>query len=786
MRKCSRRSTTTPATCVVVTCFPHFPVQEIDTSVTPCKDEVTFHKIKNQDTCKELHLLRKLGIAVFGLSTILFGAAPSTIGLAAQTFKTKHLPANARKANLQPIGHLASDKILSLDVILPLRDQAALDVYYSEVFSPDSPLFHHWLTPDEFAARFGPTQADYDKVVAYMNDHGLPVTGGSFISREVQLKAPVSAIEAAFHVTINTYQHPTEARTFYAADREPTTDLPIALWHVSGLNNFSTPRRRLSTRDQYAQAHGIKPEDVVSHATTGSGPSKSFLGSDMRAAYYGGTALTGAGQTLGLFEFLGTDLADLTTYYTNVGQTNNVPITLLSVDGSPTTCVDNKAGGNCDDGEQNLDMTQALGMAPGAAGLVMYISTTDDTPIVASIATHLPLAATIGCSWGWDPDDPTDDDPYFQQMAVQGQNFFAASGDDSTWNSTNDQGAAEAWPADDQYVVSVGGTDLVTASAAGPWASETAWNESGGGISNDNLAIPYYQLLNGIVTTANGGSTKYRNGPDVSANANYTFYTCGDQTTCQANYYGGTSFAAPMWAGYIALVNQALVAQAKPTVGFLNPLIYTQNITPATYATGFHDITSGTGLGSKGTIKYTATNGFDLITGWGSPSAGLITTLTTNPGGVPYMAITAASSTLTATTTTVTDVMTVYSVDTFAGGVNLTCAATGGLTCSLSPTSVTLTSGGTNTSTLSVNPAAVTTSGTYSVVVTATDAATGLKTQISTISVTVTVTAANFTLSAASTALTTTSGSTTDLMTLTSTGSFAGSPALSPARLRAA
>ena len=57
----------------------------------------------------------------------------------------------------------------------------------------------------------------------------------------------------------------------------------------------------------------------------------------MRAAYYGGTALTGAGQSLGLFEYLGTDLADLTTYYTNVHQTNSVPITLLSTDGTSTS-----------------------------------------------------------------------------------------------------------------------------------------------------------------------------------------------------------------------------------------------------------------------------------------------------------------------------------------------------------------------------------------------------------------------------------------------------------------
>ena len=70
-------------------------------------------------------------------------------------------------------------------------------------------------------------------------------------------------------------------------------------------------------------------------------------------------------------------------------------------------------------------------------------------------------------------------------------------------------------------------------------------------------------------------SKTYRNGPDVSANANFTFYVCADQTTCTANEYGGTSFAAPMWAGYLALVNQQAVANGHHTLGFINPTLYT-------------------------------------------------------------------------------------------------------------------------------------------------------------------------------------------------------------------
>jgi kumamolisin len=432
---------------------------------------------------------------------------------------------------------------------------------------------------------------------------------------DVQIKARVSDLEKGFHLKMRTYRHPSESRTFYGPDREPTTNLQFPLWHISGLDNYSIPHALFVKKSDYARAHGIKPEDVVSYATTGSGPSASFLGSDMRAAYYGGTALTGAGQNLGLFEYAGTDLSDLTTYFKNIGQTNNVPVTLFSTDGTSTSCVDSSAGGNCDDSEQTLDMTQAIGMAPGLSSLVMYVGATD-TAIIGALTTHSPLPTTIGCSWGWTPADASTLDPYFERMAAQGQNFFAASGDNSTWSSSN-----EAWPADDANIVSVGGTDLITATAGGPWQSETTWSDSGGGVSPDNIVIPSWQQLSGVINSSNKGSTTYRNCPDVSANANFTFYVCADQTTCTANEYGGTSFAAPMWAGYIALINQQLVANGEPAIGFINPTIYAQNVTPS-YATDFHDITSGT------SGSYSAVVGYDLVTGWGTPNGtGLISTL---------------------------------------------------------------------------------------------------------------------------------------------------------------
>src|ERR1017187_9892400 len=673
-------------------------------------------------------MIRSLSASL--LKIVAVTSIVATVGQA-QSVSTHHMREEVRAGRVQPNGRLSLSQTLQLDLVLKLRDAAGLKHFLSDVYNPASPNYRHFLTVAEFTGRFGPTPEDYEAVIRFAKTYGLEVVGGSRDGMDVQVRGSIAAIENAFHVNMRTYQHPTEERTFYGPDREPKLDLAFNLWHISGLDNYSIPHPLFVKKSDYAIAHGIQAEAVVSHATTGSGPSASFLGSDMRAAYYGGAALTGAGQNLGLLEYIGTDLADVTTYYKNAGQTNNVPITLLSTDGLSTSCVSPK----CDDTEQTLDITQALGMAPGLSSLVVYVGNTD-TAIISAMTTHNPLPATIGCSWGWTPVDPSTLDPYFQKMAAQGQNFFAASGDSSTWSRT-----VIAWPADDPYVVSVGGTDLVTASAGGPWKSETAWVDSGGGITPDNIAIPSWQKLSGVINSSNKGSTTLRNGPDVSANANFTFYVCADQTTCTANSYGGTSFAAPMWAGYIALINQQLASNAEPTIGFINPTIYAQNVT-SSYGTDFHDITSGT------SGSYSAVTGFDLVTGWGSPNAGLIAALTGAPQTSSFSLSASPSSVSVAQGGNGSTAITV----TPSGGFNSSVALTAsgqptGVTIGFNPSAV---SGGSGNSTMGISVAATTTPGTYSITVSGTSGSTIEKT---TVSLTVTGTTPGFSISASPTSI---------------------------------
>ena len=632
---------------------------------------------------------------------------------------TQHVREVTLNGQARSVGRLPAEQTMRLVLVLPLRNQADLDNFLKDLYDPSSSSYRDFLTVEEFTARFGPTQEDYDAVVRFAVASGFTVVGTSRNRMNLDVMGSVANIEKAFHVTMGVYQHPTENRTFYAPDREPMPALDVRLWHISGLDNYSIPRPALVHRD----ARGVR-----SNATTGSGPSASFLGSDMRAAYYGGT-LSGAGQSLGLLEYYGTDLTDLNTYFKNVGQTNNVKITLDSTDGTSTSCL---ASSGCDDTEQTLDMTQALGMAPGMSSLVMYVGSTD-AAIFNAMATASPLNAQLSSSWTWSPADPNTDNPYFQEFAAQGQNLFQAAGDSGAWKSTS-----EIYPADDVYVTSVGGTDLDTSSAGGPWSSETAWVDGGGGISPDKYAIPSWQTS--AASGCSSCSKTYRNGPDVSANANFTFYVCADQTTCTANEYGGTSFAAPMWAGYLALVNQQAVANGNHTLGFINPSLYTIGA-GSSYDTDFHDITSG----SNG---YSATTGYDLATGWGSPhGSGLLNALAGSSSS-PGFSLSASPSSVSVAqgsqgTSTITSTVT--------GGFNSAIAltATGqptGVTVGFNPTSIT----GAGTSTMTMTVASSTATGNYTITVKGTS---GSTTETTTVSLTVTGTNPNFTISASPTTI---------------------------------
>src|SRR5580698_3361350 len=222
---------------------------------------------------------RRISVLLITMASFMAAAA---IPGNAETMLTHHVRPATINGQASMVGRLPVAQTLQLDVVLPLRDPDGLHNFLAELYSASIPNHVHFLTPKEFTERFGPTQQDYDTVVQYMQTHGLTVVGGSRDGMEVQVKGTVANIEAAFHVNLLTYQHPTENRIFFAPDREPTTDLSFALWHVSGLDNYSIPHPKYVSKAAYAQAHGVSPDSLVNHATTGSVPGQRHARSLLR------------------------------------------------------------------------------------------------------------------------------------------------------------------------------------------------------------------------------------------------------------------------------------------------------------------------------------------------------------------------------------------------------------------------------------------------------------------------------------------------------------------------
>jgi subtilase family serine protease len=522
--------------------------------------------------------------AVLALFALVLAAASAQ---AQRPTLTSHVPDEVSSGVAPLVGHLPATQRVSLAISLPLRNQAELDDLLQRLYDPQNPNYHHYLGVQEFTDRFGPIESDHAAVLNFARENGLDLIDIPANRMVVDVEGPAANLESAFHVSLGLYQHPTEDRIFYAPDREPTLDLDVPLLHISGLDDFSIPRPKY-----------IESPSGVQSNTSGSGSGGSFLGSDLRAAYYGSGSLNGSGQIVAIFSFKGYQMSDINNYFNNIGQALNVPIKAISVNGASTTCPPS----SCNDGEQSLDIEQAISMAPGLSQLSFYVGKSDVSVFNQMAADN--TAKSISCSYGW-KDNESSLDPIFEEMASQGQSVFIATGDNGSGTP-----AAVVWPSDDPYVTAVGGTVLTTNGAGGSWKSETGWSKSAGMPSPNGVPIPSWQSGSGIITGSNHGSTTLRNIPDVSSESNASQYVCY-QGTC-GTHGGGTSYAAPLWASLIAMANEQAASNGEATMGFINPAIYSFG-TGSGFTSDFHDITSGSNGG------YSAVKNYDLVTGWGSP-----------------------------------------------------------------------------------------------------------------------------------------------------------------------
>jgi uncharacterized repeat protein (TIGR03803 family) len=501
-----------------------------------------------------------------------------------------HVPSAG--ARMAPVDRLSPSNRLDLAIGLPLRNREGLTNLLAQLYDPASANYRHYLTSKEFAQRFAPSEEDYQAVIDFALSRGLTVTGKHPNRTLVDVKGSAADIEKAFHVTLRIYEHPTEPRTFYAPDVEPSIDLSVPVLGISGLNNFMLPHPLIKTI----------PPNMPKPNLTGSGPSGYFLGKDFRACYAPGVPLTGTGQVVGLVEFDGFYPSDIAAYKTLAGLPD-IPVTavlLPGVNGVPGFA----------NSEVALDIDMAISMAPGLSEVIVYEGGIPND-VLNRMATDN-LAKQLSSSWNWYSFDNQGMDQIFQQFAAQGQSFFNASGDNGAYT-----GPILA-PSDDPYITIVGGTDLTT-TGAGAWVSETTYPFSGGGIST-LYPIPTWQL--GISMTANQGSSTFRNIPDVAMIADNVWLIANNG---QQFATGGTSVSAPLWAGFTALANQMALENGEPTVGFINPALYALN-KGSSYTTLCHDITTGNNETFSSSTLFRATRGYDLCTGWGTPRGSALLT----------------------------------------------------------------------------------------------------------------------------------------------------------------
>jgi kumamolisin len=354
----------------------------------------------------------------------------------------------------------------------------------------------------------------------------------------------------------------------------------------------------------HARPLSVRPALVANGPANGYGPADVASLYDIAPVYAAGN--TGVGQTIAVAACSSVSVADL-THYDELFGLPRMQYTVIPVDGTSTQ----------EDGEATLDVERVHGTAPGAA-VRLYLSPdctfSEIVDMFAQIAEddgkyHF---AAVTHSYGFNEGDYAadglaqsllDESAALAELAGEGTAVFVASGDGGSWNDLGVENATDvSFPASDSSVISVGGT-TIEESAVGTRLFEHGWTGSGGGVS-DIFTIPAYQAA-----TAGVASGMYKNLPDVAMIADpYTGVTEVFAVGGGTFPIGGTSVAAPTFAGVWTLVQSARAAAGTTPLANAGAALYANRST-------FTDVTAGTNG------FYVAKPGYDNVTGLGTPDA---------------------------------------------------------------------------------------------------------------------------------------------------------------------
>ena len=510
------------------------------------------------------------------------------------------LPALARA---QDVGAAPANQELQIAVSLPFARPAEAQAFVDSVSNPQSPNYRQFISPAEVGARFGLPQSSVDAVAQYLAGHGFEITLIADNRLAVLARGTVADLEKAFHTSVRNYElaQPGEFESahFFACSKllELPSELAGSVIDVCGIENYTRPR-----------------------------PMVTLLTPTLTRGLYGMTTMftggfTGTGRTVGISNWDGFRANDWLLYIshfalpTPAGGAGSNIVTVPSAGGG--------LGAGPAFGEGDLDIQMALGMAPLASIRIYDGDPNNNLIAMLTLEVNDNLCDTISESYGWNISTSTMNSAHNQHVSgnAQGITYMAASGDSGT---TLDP---FRYPAIEPEVLMVGGTIANVNSGSGTRISEVGWSGSGGGWSTYNIGFnntrPTWQTGTGVPPV--NSFNNHRLVPDVG------FHAAGNGSGAYQFYSGnslqsgsvGTSFAAPIFAGSLAVTEQKIISLGGLTTngrfGRIQDLIYGMNGDPAVW----FDVTSGSNgqlPSSQGTS--TAGVGWDTVTGWGPMNCG--------------------------------------------------------------------------------------------------------------------------------------------------------------------
>jgi kumamolisin len=512
---------------------------------------------------------------------------------------------------MQDLGRATDTTRVNLAVVLNYHNEAKLDQLIEAQGTPGSGSYHHFLTPQQFARQFGPTQADYDSTIGQLQAAGFTITHTFTNRTTIDASAPAPAAEKLFSTEIHDVRR-ADGQLRYVNVRPETIPATLArtVYAVVGLDSAH------SLRPQYVfkPGHRVIPAAQVHRASSPPlfGPDSGYGPGVYRAAYTIPAKLTGTGRAtafVGDADFLDTDVNAYLSYF-QVNRTGPATTRVL-VDGGPPP------GLSGDSVEATLDIETLVSIAPGTAIYAYEVPSAPDlryfidmyTQIVQDNFVDTVNTSYSECETAFIPTFPKAADKVFKQGAALGITFHSATGDDGTQTyGCNGSKPTVGTPADDPHQVAVGGTALTVDHTTGKETAEVGWSDftgaTGGGVSVV-MKLPKYQKK--VTNVIKGG----RNLPDISFDAS--------PLTGESLYFdgafqgpiGGTSLASPIFGAGLTIMNQMRNSRS----GNFDPTLYSlwaKNGYGSKKKPNLRDITSGS-IGA-----YSAGPGYDQMTGIGA------------------------------------------------------------------------------------------------------------------------------------------------------------------------